>query len=104
MHVVFAEYMHVPPASAHTASVSVGGGAQNAAWHLPPRQTAPPSQGQPHAEPEGELANACASAIEYCAAADLLTATMVQPSQAWAGHEGTSPTATQSLSIVQDWS
>jgi hypothetical protein len=49
LHVVFAEYTHMPPASpasAQAASVSVGGGPQKAAWHLPPRQTAPLSQGQ----------------------------------------------------------
>jgi hypothetical protein len=40
----------------------------------------------------------------YCAAALLLTAAVVQLSQAAAGHEGTSPTPTQSLSTVQDWS
>jgi hypothetical protein len=54
--------------------------------------------------PAVRLANACSNAVEYFAAALLLTAVVMQPSQAAAGHEGTSPTPTQSLSTVQDWS
>jgi hypothetical protein len=40
----------------------------------------------------------------YCPMAPLLIASVVHPSHAAAGHEGTSPTATQSASTVQDWS
>lgn len=104
MQVVFAEYMQMPPASAHAGPVSLEGGAQYAAWHVPPRQTAPLSQGQPHAGPVGALASARWKAVVYVAAALLLTAAVVQLSQASAGHEATSPTATQSLSTAQDWS
>ena len=42
LHVVFAEYPQIPPASAQAGSVSADGGAQRAAWHLPPRQRPPP--------------------------------------------------------------
>jgi hypothetical protein len=99
-----AEYTHVPPASQQAARVSEGDAPQDIAWHLPPRHIAPLSQGQPQNVPGARLANACEKAAEYCAAALLLTAAVVQPSQAAAGHEVTSPTATQSLSSVQDWS
>jgi hypothetical protein len=58
LQVVFAEYAHMPPASAQAGSVSAGGGPQKAAWHLPPRQSAPLSQGQPQPEPAERLANA----------------------------------------------
>src|SRR5580658_5355340 len=107
LHVAFAEYRHIPPASpafAHAGSVSAVGGPQKAAWHLPPRHTAPLSQGQPQPVPGALLVNACANAVMYCAMTLLLMASVVQPSQAKAGHEETSPTATQSVSIVQDWS
>ncbi len=74
-------------------------------WHLPARQTASPrtSFGQLHC-PRSLLAVARANAVMYWAAAHLLMAVPQQPSQAEAGHDGTSPTGTQSLSTAQDWS
>src|SRR5580700_2073779 len=51
-----------------------------------------------------QLANACSNALVYCAIAFSLIASVVQPSHASAGHDGTWPTATQSESTTQDWS
>jgi hypothetical protein len=102
--VKFAEYSHRPPASAHAGSVSTEGAPQNAFWHLPARQTAPkmPSQGQLQLG-EALPTIACANAALYCAAAQWLTAAEAQlTAHEVGGHEGTSPTATQSLSTVQD--
>ena len=107
LHVAFAEYRHIPPPSpalTQAGSVSAVGGPQKAAWHLPARQTAPLSQGQPQPVPGSLVANAWSKAVVYCAMALLLIPAVVQPSQAKAGHEETSPTATQSVSTMQDWS
>lgn len=103
LHVVLAAYQHCPPESVQAGSVSAVGVPQEAAWHLPPRQSAPLSQPQPH-PPPALLANACSNAVMYCAMTLLLIASEVQASHAKAGHEATSPTATQSVSTVQDWS
>jgi hypothetical protein len=54
--------------------------------------------------PGAALAVARANAALYWGAAHLLTAANVQKAQAPAGHDDTSPTPTQSLSTVQDWS
>jgi hypothetical protein len=104
-HEAFALYAQCPRAWLHGASVSSGGAPQEPAWHLPPRQRPkPPAHGQPHAPADVLAANAAARSARYRASADLLTATVVQPSHAVAGHWRTSPTETQSLSAAHVWS
>ena len=73
--------------------------------HMPPRQH---GSGLYATHPQGAPttpALARESAVMYCGAALLAIVHMVQlRSHARAGHAGTWPTATQSVSTVQDWS
>ena len=93
LHVVFAEYPQIPPASAQAGSVSADGGAQRAAWHLPPRQRPPPpKQKQLQDGVWPAKAIAFAIAVMYFAMAPLLIASVGQPSHVRSGHEDTSPT------------
>ena len=89
------------PASAQAGNVSLRGGAQKAAWHLPARQIEPPSHGQLQPDPGGELANAAEKSDIYWPILFLLTASVWHRAQAGIVQEGTSPTATQSSSTMQ---
>ena len=101
MHMTPAKRKHRPPAFAQAGRVSLG---PDHAWHLPARQTGGESLGQLQEGPGALLAIARANAAMYWAATHLLTAAPPQRSHAAAGHDGTSPTPTQSLSTMQDWS
>lgn len=97
-------YAHWPPAAAQADGVSPGSTPQGRASHLPLRHIALSSQGHPQNVPGARLPNACSKAAAYRSESLSLIASSVHPSHAAAGQEGTSPTATQSLSTLQDWS